>query len=551
MFTSSPLTHNSSLFNLRLATFIFTLHFYLRLATLPPVNSHLSITAHRDHTSSSTHSRAYHQPPLDPVTPHTGCHPLPPPPTRTILPPPHQITKTMDRKRSFTSPGTDSSLPSTPLKANDDSELDLSQSPAAKRAKRLGRLSQGSVMTMMGTPTTAQGRGVKRVRFSDEDEMFTPGVGGVKRKIGELGRLEGTPFEVRIGRVGGGRRGENGEVGGGGDAGADGVDVKEEEEEEEGLEGEKSGKKKRSPGGSGKKSKKKKKKRKSLVVVGDGDAGMDRMGEMFPDLPKPSAAVGEEDPCRRDSLPSEMDEAQDCSQMELDGTPGVDFGIHEDDVADEKGDEEVKEFIEEVFARPEFEYRVGEEIGTDGSGAMAAAEDYLDRKESPGTLSSTTPSNTAENDDVAAIKSLLHSLDTKISALASESAGQDMQNKIGDVQEDLRGAYDGMVRLYEQLERDEMRAAVRHEILFNGMKSIVGELGAVRREQEAVMRHLGLEAESPLAVGRKDKNKEGKKALESCLRTYLEGMGRATEREEVVEKGLLAVEYAGRFLGGL
>ncbi|KAK4675456.1 hypothetical protein QC764_504380 [Podospora pseudoanserina] len=378
--------------------------------------------------------------------------------------------------------------------------------------------------------------------------MFTPGVGGVKRKIGELGRLEGTPFEVRIGRVGGGRRGENGEVGGGGDAGVDGVDVKE-EEEEEGLEGKKSGKKKRSPGGSGKKSKKKK--RKSLVVVGDGDAGMDRMEEMFPDLPKPSAAADEEDPCRRDSLPSEMDEAQDCSQMELNGTPGVDFGTHEDDEADEKGDEEVKEFIEEVFARPEFEYRVGEEIGTDGSGVMAAAEDYLDREESPGTLSSSTPSNTAENDNVTAIKSLLHSLDTKISALASESAGQYMQNKIGDVQKDLRGAYDGMVRLSGRLDRDEMRAAVRHEILFNGMKSIVAELGAVRREQEAVMRHLGLEAESPLAVGRKDKNKEGKKALESCLRTYLEGMGRATKREEVVEKGLLAVEYAGRVFGGL
>lgn len=65
------------------------------------------------------------------------------------------------------------------------------------------------------------------------------------------------------------------------------------------------------------------------------------------------------------------------------------------------------------------------------------------------------------------------------------------------------------------------------------------------------MRYLGLEVESLLVVGRKDKNKEGKKVLESCLRMYLEGMGRVMEREEVVEKGLLVVEYVGRFLGGL
>lgn len=109
--------------------------------------------------------------------------------------------------------------------------------------------------------------------------------------------------------------------------------------------------------------------------------------------------------------------------MELDGIFGVDFGIYEDDVVDEKGDEEVKEFIEEVFVWLEFEYCVGEEIGIDGSGVMVVVEDYLDWKELFGILLFIIFSNIVENDDVVVIKLFLYFFDIKIFVFVFESVG--------------------------------------------------------------------------------------------------------------------------------
>ncbi|KAK0665290.1 hypothetical protein QBC41DRAFT_367669 [Cercophora samala] len=328
----------------------------------------------------------------------------------------------------------------------------------------------------------------------------------------------------------------------------------------------------------------KKKKRKSLTV---GEVGMGMvMEEIFPDLPKPAVAaatdggVGEEEKvskahneaeeqmnreftasCTTDAPPG-SDQAQDPTPMELDSTPGLDFAIHEDNEADVKGAEEIKELIEEVFARPEFEYQaVEEESVVNGAGSIGESVTAVgSREESPATLTLAATDNTSnapENDDITTIKSLLQTLDGKLSGLALESTVQGQQDKIKDLHKGLEEAYNGMVKLSGRLNRDEMRAAIRHEILFNGMKSIVGELGALRRQQETGMEYLGLQIQSPLVAAprkkweEKDKNQEGKKALESCLRTYLDDMGRATEREQVGEKGKLAVEYAGRVLGGL
>ncbi|KAK4175790.1 hypothetical protein QBC36DRAFT_161026, partial [Triangularia setosa] len=316
----------------------------------------------------------------------------------------------------------------------------------------------------------------------------------------------------------------------------------------------------------------KNKKRKLTLKVEMGQEGEwmvseKEAGEMFPDLPKPAGVAGADANDDEKEGPSTSDEIEEQITRELTASapttsnpPSFDsqkdtfarldlgFGIHDHgDEADDGGnDKEMKELIEEVFARPEFEYRVG----GDDEAYLISVGNNMNELRAALLLPSTAPDKNDNNkDDVTAIKSLLHSLDARISALPFDGKGQ-QEDKMKNLTKDLREVFNGLVRLSGRVHRDEMRAGFRHEILFDGMKKIVGDL-------RAVMEHLGLKTETtqegPLAKKweKNDRDKEGKKALESCLRSYLEDMGRATGREQLGEKGRLAVEYAGRVLRGL
>ncbi|KAK0716643.1 hypothetical protein B0T21DRAFT_415357 [Apiosordaria backusii] len=594
----------------------------------------------------------------------------------------------MGRKRDFNS-SPDS--PETPVRANNDSELELSQSPAAKRAKRSGRPSTASsiipIPPQFGTPSSAAGTGKKkekkkknkRVKVSHEEEndvdkgeenvydddvpeeTFTPA--GVPRSVGTVlgSRTRGlsviqpsTPFSERIARIkeerkekGKGKRkslgggavkgkdggpgistngGDNGGIGKSvdGTADADAMDVdtivttdnkaKGKEVEMATLDGDKpsvkKSKKKNKDDGSA--AGQKKKKRKSSTwneYEGHRQLTGRELEVMFPALPRPAApptaaatnereeaaqtAVADDDDDEVGNRTSDEIEEQITRELTastsatgntsqntpapMDLDTNLDFAFHEDDEADDGGDdEEIKGLIEEIFERPDFEYPVdgetapgGDEVagavvpgvmdgldwrGDRGTLPNAAADDDDDASGNRESNNGDAPGTGNNNDDMKTIKALLQSLEAKIDALPSDGQGQ-QQDKMKSLTKELREVFNGVVTLSGRVHRDEMRAAVRHEILFNGMKKIAGELGVVRRQGEAVMNHLGLKAESPQGVHKKweekDKNREGRKALENCLRFHLEDMGRAKGKEQVEEKGRLAVEYAGKVLGGL
>ncbi|KAK4034137.1 hypothetical protein C8A01DRAFT_19002 [Parachaetomium inaequale] len=154
-------------------------------------------------------------------------------------------------------------------------------------------------------------------------------------------------------------------------------------------------------------------------------------------------------------------------------------------------------------------------------------------------------------------------------------------------------------RLQEQLDRNELRAAVRHEMLFNALVKVAGEVGALGGEVRDQLPHGlslgqldghghghghrrghgqggdggdgdgdGVDGEgtavngvgggtprasraASVAAAREVRDKmsrsmqQSRKTLEQCLRIYTEDMNRAGSREEVAKYGGLVVQYAG------
>jgi hypothetical protein len=125
--------------------------------------------------------------------------------------------------------------------------------------------------------------------------------------------------------------------------------------------------------------------------------------------------------------------------------------------------------------------------------------------------------------------------------------------------------------LYQRLDRAELRAAIRHEMLFNALIKVSTDVGRVsdqlvqmqqqQQQQEGqVQNEDGSTAttttdETASAIvtaasaAAKDKHsaslKQSRKTLEQCLRIHTENMNRAGSGEEVVKFGGLCVQYAG------
>ncbi|AEO60095.1 hypothetical protein MYCTH_2308947 [Thermothelomyces thermophilus ATCC 42464] len=129
-----------------------------------------------------------------------------------------------------------------------------------------------------------------------------------------------------------------------------------------------------------------------------------------------------------------------------------------------------------------------------------------------------------------------------------------------------------IARLHDRLDRDELRAAFRHSMLFNSLTKLAGDVGALsgevalllagdRREQAerdhpaegATEGGQGAGAGTPRAavVARDSRYRltksmqQSRKTLEQCLRRYTEDMNRAESKDDVVKYGGLVVQYAG------
>jgi hypothetical protein len=153
-----------------------------------------------------------------------------------------------------------------------------------------------------------------------------------------------------------------------------------------------------------------------------------------------------------------------------------------------------------------------------------------------------------------------------------------------------------IAHLHSRLDRDELRASIRHEILFNALVKVSSDIGALNARVDEQQQHIqeqqesshltlnnsdGIDGDTTMTngtgtgAGGKDKDKESataikdkekerererentikynktksmqqaRKNLEQCLRIYAEDMNRAGSAEEVGRYGGLCVQYAG------
>ncbi|KAH6847139.1 hypothetical protein B0I37DRAFT_430429 [Chaetomium sp. MPI-CAGE-AT-0009] len=154
---------------------------------------------------------------------------------------------------------------------------------------------------------------------------------------------------------------------------------------------------------------------------------------------------------------------------------------------------------------------------------------------------------------------------------ATEHAAAATQEEIARLRADI-------TRLHERLDRDGLRAAARHTMLFNALVKVAGDVGAVAGEVRALGcgdggntmlgdgvsgggnggggdgeggGGVGTPRAGSAATAKEVREKlsrsmlQSRKTLEQCLGIYTEDMERAGTREEVVKYAGLAVQYAG------
>ncbi|KAK4462598.1 hypothetical protein QBC42DRAFT_296735 [Cladorrhinum samala] len=149
------------------------------------------------------------------------------------------------------------------------------------------------------------------------------------------------------------------------------------------------------------------------------------------------------------------------------------------------------------------------------------------------------------------INKRLKSLDAKLSTAPAENP------VLNDEVAAIRHLQEDVFSLSQRIHRDEIRAQVRHQIMFNGLKTLfvaVNKLAedvksADAMEDEAREKGHGErkpnEGEGKAHGEVKPKNTMSTKTLEHCLGKYMEDLGRASTGDEVNKVGKLCVQYAG------
>lgn len=174
------------------------------------------------------------------------------------------------------------------------------------------------------------------------------------------------------------------------------------------------------------------------------------------------------------------------------------------------------------------------------------------------TLASSTGTKTLK-----AINKHLRALETRLTAVHPAYAAEESQALRADV-----------ALLHERLDRDELRASVRHKMLFNALVKISTDIGALHNQVQHQQddHHVSDGAEggqindtaaaangstgnprvNTASTAKESKDRlnrnvmmQSRKTLEQCLRSYTEDMDRAGNAEEVAKYGGLCVQYAG------
>ncbi|KAK4229277.1 hypothetical protein QBC38DRAFT_120290 [Podospora fimiseda] len=172
---------------------------------------------------------------------------------------------------------------------------------------------------------------------------------------------------------------------------------------------------------------------------------------------------------------------------------------------------------------------------------VAAATDGVDdnRFLSPPLNSDHEPAIPAGTKTLKAINKRLKSLDAKLSTTtgapvkkAHDSSASDETKAIQHLQEDV-------MLLLQRMFRDEIRAQVRHQIMFNSIKSLAVAIhGLAGQEKDQ-------ESGSGVATSGMRMTTSQTQTLEFCLDKYMDDLSRASTTEEVSKIGKLCVKYAG------
>ncbi|KAK4151043.1 hypothetical protein C8A00DRAFT_36313 [Chaetomidium leptoderma] len=208
-------------------------------------------------------------------------------------------------------------------------------------------------------------------------------------------------------------------------------------------------------------------------------------------------------------------------------------------------------------------------------------------KESKTEATDTTPTDNAPNGTAMDIETSLIPMEEALTAPAGTKTLKAINKHLKALEANLVAAYPSdqatadmetlrsdMAALHERLDRDELRASIRHAMLFNALVKVSTNIGSLtdqvqiqqqqqQQQQQDGLNNDGTDGENgtvnggntpqvnaaAAAVVAKDKlsksMQQSRKTLKQCLRIYTEDMDRAESREEVAKYGGLCVQYAG------
>ncbi|KAK4162405.1 hypothetical protein QBC43DRAFT_356186 [Cladorrhinum sp. PSN259] len=136
------------------------------------------------------------------------------------------------------------------------------------------------------------------------------------------------------------------------------------------------------------------------------------------------------------------------------------------------------------------------------------------------------------------INKRLKSLDAKLSTTAPAETYPLPSEEVAAIQH----LQEDVMSLSQRIHRDEIRAQVRHQIMFNSLKALASTVNSLTEEGKEKVGEAKGQVNN---IGGKAKKTLQIQTLERCLDKYTEELGRASSAEEVLKFGTLCVKYAG------
>lgn len=183
--------------------------------------------------------------------------------------------------------------------------------------------------------------------------------------------------------------------------------------------------------------------------------------------------------------------------------------------------------------------------------------EYSDQEEDTSMTAGHTPGpgkgSGSSIKDLKTVTKRLKSLDDRLSTYP-----QTLQKELASLKENIHA-------LEERTQRNEIRAAIRHDIIFDALKKISQDVNQIRDDSHkraaveitddegdgssqvlgSTEKVLKRKIKVPMSPGRgKTQNSAARKTMERCLNQYMDKMNNAASVDEVKQTGSLCKQYA-------